>query len=1186
MSFKKLTVIGCIVFLGVLAVIVIVLKRLDAGALAHSLAATVKANTGRELRIGNATIELLPAPMIVLSDVRFANADWGTQPWLAEAKSVTAAVDLERLMVGNIRIKYLEVEGANVLLETDSNGTGNWTTPGTDSNAPPSVDVFDVDRLTIGSVAFAYRNGVTGETTRATIASAQFDSVSTANRIRVSVLADYNGKQVAATGTMGPLAALFTNQRKYPVEFKVTVGAASVSVQGTIEEPHGLRGLDMQLGARIPEIADYVAQTGAAVPPLGAFHGAAHLTGTLAAPVFSAIDVKVGDDERSKLTIRGEIDGALQTGVYIWQSSGLDLIVEGAQFGDLSQWYARPLPALGAYRIVARMSGVAASPKVDALDATFGGAERPEVKLRGAIGNLRAASGIDLHITASADKWWRSVVFPAAPPLPPFRASARVRDIRNGYRVDNLNLKIGDNVVAASIDVTSSGARPRIRGHVTSPLIDLSRIAQVHSAAPPQGKSATVAKNVSDNWKLADLDLDLKIGRLILPDGRQLQSASGRLALDDGRIKATALQMALANSQIKLDGIIADPGKIAGLDLKLGLQGAELAELLKLLDRKSVPVGPFQGRARVTGSLEKFALSDIDATVGRPGQSMRVAGRIEDVRNFAGIELAITASLNDSVVAGKWFNTDVPRLPPLRITTRVTRPQSGYLLDALKLTLGRSSLEGRVSYIVGEARPHITTTLSGSLLDLSELASLQPKRDAPNPLLAADVDAELRLSRVILADRRTLGPVSGSMRLNGGKIEVKQLSVALEGASAIFDGRINDPIKPAQIELAFNGKFANTAGLAAFTRLRMPDLPAFTASGKLADVPNGYTVTGLKFSGATMTLAGDVSLVQGARLYKVSARTTSPSLDLSGLIALPADGAPKTAAVKERVIPDFPLPLDVLRAIDADLDLRFETVKLGDAAPLGPLQVRATISDSVLKADLVEFTAGAGQSLGVKATVDGARSAWSMRINGAGIDFGEVLARFNRKEIVTGGSTDLTLQLAGHGKSLGALLGSLTGDAQIKVGSYRINNFAVPLDRGTIIQMFGLSNPFVKEDPHTDVRCLTARVPIKNGTISSDRNVATETTRYNTIMSGTLNLRTEQLDLALTPVVHGKVKTIVHLRGTLAEPVVEVNAIREIAKSAASIGATVATMGGWWMAETLLRKAASDPSPCATALAR
>src|SRR4051812_7841660 len=229
----------------------------------------------------------------------------------------------------------------------------------------------------------------------------------------------------------------------------------------------------------------------------------------------------------------------------------------------------------------------------------------------------RAARSITLHIPASAEKWGRSVVFPAAPPLPPFRASARARDIRNGYRVDNVNLKIGDNVVAASIDVTSSGARPRIRGHVTSPLIDLSRIAQVHSAAPSQGKSATVAKNVSDNWKLADLDLDLKIGRLILPDGRQLQSASGRLALDDGRIKATALQMALANSQIKLDGSIADPGKIAGLDLKLGLQGAELAELLTLLDRKSVPVGPFQGRARVTGSLEKFALSDIDAAVGR-----------------------------------------------------------------------------------------------------------------------------------------------------------------------------------------------------------------------------------------------------------------------------------------------------------------------------------------------------------------------------------------------------------------------------------------------------------------------------------------------------------------------------------------------------------------------------------------
>jgi hypothetical protein len=85
-------------------------------------------------------------------------------------------------------------------------------------------------------------------------------------------------------------------------------------------------------------------------------------------------------------------------------------------------------------------------------------------------------------------------------------------------------------------------------------------------------------------------------------------------------------------------------------------------------------------------------------------------------------------------------------------------------------------------------------------------------------------------------------------------------------------------------------------------------------------------------------------------------------------------------------------------------------------------------------------------------------------------------------------------------------------------------------------------------------------------------------------MSGTVNLRTEGLDLTVTPIVRGEVTTVVRLRGTLAAPVVEVNAVGAIAKSAASLGATVATLGGWWLADTLIKRAAADPSPCATAL--
>jgi hypothetical protein len=140
--------------------------------------------------------------------------------------------------------------------------------------------------------------------------------------------------------------------------------------------------------------------------------------------------------------------------------------------------------------------------------------------------------------------------------------------------------------------------------------------------------------------------------------------------------------------------------------------------------------------------------------------------------------------------------------------------------------------------------------------------------------------------------------------------------------------------------------------------------------------------------------------------------------------------------------------------------------------------------------------------------------------------------------------------------------------------------------------MFRLANPFRSTDSDTEVKCLAARVPIRNGVFTSERNFAAETVRYNAVLSGTVNLRTEAIDVAVTPVVTsgqrlgiGEVTVIVRLRGTLAAPTVEVDRVGAIARSAASVGASVATLGAWWLANKLLRNAVSDPNPCATALA-
>lgn len=1182
--FRQLKIIAlaaaCVVAV-IVAACLLVASRLDARALVQTVTATVKSGTGRELHVGKASIKLLPQPVIVLDDVRFANAAWGSQPWLAQAKRVTANIDLKRLVFGSLRIRHVELEDAAVLLETNRDGTGNWQLDSA-ADSPPSLEQLAVDGISLDELLFTYRNGVTDEVTTAKIEAAQITAAAGPGLIRVTALGKYNGKPVEVAGTSSTLASLVANERNFRIDLDGRIGVAEVGIHGAIEEPRALRGIDLKLSAQISEFADYIAQTGASVPKLGAFRGTARLIGTADAPSFSDIDMELGSVKQMKLAMRGMLSGKRGAGsTYDWESKGIDFTLEGEEFGDLSQWYGRRLPAWGQYRISGRIAGSAARAGVHALDAAFGGGNRPDIRVRGVIGDLRADRGIDVNVVASANDWWRSALVPDAPPLPPFRASARVRDAANGYRIDQLEVAVAGSSISASLSVISGGPRLRVNGKFASPAIDLSRIPQPPRAKANQAATKADRSQDPDHWKMLDAALDLKIGRLVLADGRQVQSLGGRVALDEGKVKASGLEFTVANSKIRLDGLVADPQRLAGFDLAVNLQGTELAELGKFIGRELPPAGPFQARARLRGAADAPALSDLDATIGRAGQSVSVSGDVEDAGRQRGLKLAVSANIKDSVAAGRLLGIDAPRLPPLRLTARVTGPQDGYVFDDVKASLGRSALQGRVVYAPGEPRPRVNANLSGTLVDLSELPPLQAKADAPNPLLAADIDAAVRFNRVVLPDRRTLGAVGGKLQLTAGTIELKEFAVSVEGASATLAGRIGDPLKPAQIDLAFSAQVANGNGLASFTGLRLGDLPAFNASGKLADNASGYALSAVKVTTSSVALAGDVGIQHGSKRLKITVKAAAPTIDLSPLVPAPEEAKPPAGA---RVISDAPLPLDVLRAVDGDFDFRFDSAKLGEAAPLGPLLVRATIADGVMKADQIQFNGKPGQSLSLAGSVDAATDAWVLRVKGNGIDFGELLTRFGRGGVVTGGSTDLALDFEGKGKSLAALMGSLTGSGWVKVGAFRIHNFAVPLDRGTIVHMFGLANPFVKADPDTEVRCFVARVPAKHGVFSSDRRVATETAKYNAVLSGTMNLRNEQLDLSVTPVVRGEVKTVIHIRGTLASPLVEVNAAGAIAKSAASAGATVATLGAWWLADTLLKNAAADKSPCATAL--
>jgi hypothetical protein len=372
MRLKRLALAASVLLVATFAAIAVAVHFLDPRSLAASLAASVKADTGRELSFSEVAVTLLPRPALVLSEVRFGNAAWGSQPWLAEVGRVNADIDALALLSGRLRIENIAVSDASVFLETDRDGNGNWVM-GSAARIPAWLKALEIDELKLEALAFTYRDGTNGKVTSMQFEAARIAVPSAPRPMRLSVRGSFDGRSVEAAGTLGALAALIANEPSYPIDLEGKLGAARVSAHGAIDRPRTPGGFNLALQVQAPEFAELAALFGASVPALGAFRGAAQLTGAAAAPVFSGIDVEIGAPEQTGFTARGELTGSVSAGGYEWQSSGVDLLVQGRQFSDLARWFGKPLPALGRYRIAARVAGSAAAPGLSAINAVLGG---------------------------------------------------------------------------------------------------------------------------------------------------------------------------------------------------------------------------------------------------------------------------------------------------------------------------------------------------------------------------------------------------------------------------------------------------------------------------------------------------------------------------------------------------------------------------------------------------------------------------------------------------------------------------------------------------------------------------------------------------------------------------------------------------------------------------------------------
>lgn len=360
----------------------------------------------------------------------------------------------------------------------------------------------------------------------------------------------------------------------------------------------------------------------------------------------------------------------------------------------------------------------------------------------------------------------------------------------------------------------------------------------------------------------------------------------------------------------------------------------------------------------------------------------------------------------------------------------------------------------------------------------------------------------------------------------------------------------------------------------------------------------------------TATTFEDLDLAYGAIAARGSLRSVTtagrthyavaldiPSLSLAGAASSQVQPAPAPASAERGApakwtLPDTPLPLAPVAALDAEGTLAIGEVKLRGGQRIGKVDVRFTARAGRLDLKL-SSAAALGGSLTSDVAIDAkAAAAPSLRwrLAAQDIDLGALAAITGNARDIRGGKVRANVDIAANGVTPHRLASSMSGSMLAVSGPATLTGAAGGAE-STLSRISALLDPLRGARNATDLRCAVIRLPISNGVARVDRSIAVETGEIGVLASGTIDFRNETIDLALQPQLRrgasidiSQIAGLVRVRGSFAHPAVGVDAAQS-AQTIARIGALAGKGGGLAaLGRALIAPAAGEGDPCAIAM--
>jgi uncharacterized protein involved in outer membrane biogenesis len=1178
-----------------LVVLVALLFFVDVNLYRAQIEQHVSTAFGREVVLeGPLSLEPSLTPRFVVNGLKIANPEWASRPFLATVDKFDIRVSLLPLLSGDLEIVSLEFHSVDLLLEEAPGGATNFTFGR--SREPAALPAIERMSLYDANIAYVAPEGPVRRLHMEQVTArkvpgqpVELKAHTTVNAVPVTI--SLRGEPPGDRHPHGP----------WQITLLGEAGDLSLRIEGSVADPtdwgHGEYRLDLK-GRHLDELETL---SGYTLPEAGPYELGANIRFNL--DEYLEVDdltARIGasdihgylrwDMGASRSVIKVRLDSQrLDVG-----DMGMgDPLTRNADQGHTELW-DQPLAigTLGAVDLdvqiqVQRLDGLAKPVQDIVLSAH---ADRQRLRLA-----VVKATVDSTQIAASAALPWGERLTTLAPGAVSLKTLLQHAELDIRAQAPNAAHRYATTLMGRPLDLALSA---------------------VEATARP-GTALTIRAEAALNAKPVTVHLQGE------PLAALVQSPTGpwqKLALE------------VRGDDIRLDasGSVARPFEAEGFDVRYALSGADIDALLPLQGAWSLSGRYADGPDRSVFDELKVSLgrSDIGGriVVYQGGQRPRLVANLDSDQLH--LDDILPAKAGETTVAADWEQPlDMGGLGAvdLDVEVRVRRleglakPMQDILLVAhasgeslilapVQATLDGTRLDARVQLPWGErlaalgkdgvnigrlmqhadlalkaraphGKLHYHTAIMGHPLDLG----LSGFEASARPGEVLQVSAKAILNETPVQVNLQAEPLADLLQRPTGPWQ--DLAVEVRGADIRFqaNGSVERPLEAKGFDIHYALRGAEIDTLLPLFDLILPLEGPYSFTGHFADLPDRSVFDELKITSARSDIGGRISVYQDKHRPRVVARLNSEQIYLSELV--PVTEKKTTPRAGRRVIPDYDLPIERMRAIDGEL--RFKAKRLRTAAgDLGDISFSATLKDGVFRMDTFRVRGWGGALIESDAMIDASQDPpvitwqWIARQ----LNYGVLLEQAGFAETVEG-TIDITLRLSGSGRTRYEFLGAANGQLVIVGQKGRFGSRRLDLWGSDLVTTM-LSREWRSEDV-TDLNCMVARISIEDGIASSD-DLLVDTRRITIGSAGTLDLESEELNLVFAPRPKRtslvSLTSPVHVTGTLTTPEVAVAVLPRRRMAAAGVGALAGLVNPGYLLFTFSRIGSGQANPCAAAV--